>query len=110
MQYICEIVIGTLLGKMTKKTWQGRIREWESWKGGEGDSEKDLKEHEDRFKFQKELKLERWADSIKVLKKIILFFIFMLLLFSCKVMSNSLQPLDCSTLGFPAFHYFPGFT
>ena len=33
----------------------------------------------------------------------------LLLLFSWKVMSDSLQPMDCSTPGFPVLHYLPEF-
>ena len=38
--------------------------------------------------------------------KLLLFFNGdMLLLFSCKVVSDSLQPMNCSTPGFPALGY-----
>ena len=36
-------------------------------------------------------------------------FLIHLLLFSCWVMSNSCDPMTCSTPGFPIFHYLPEF-
>ena len=39
------------------------------------------------------------------LKLLFFFNADLLLLFSCEVVSNSLQPMNCSTLGFPAIGY-----
>ena len=48
-----------------------------------------------------------WVVSCPVVNlKLLLFFNGdMLLLFSCKVVSDSLQPMNCSTPGFPALGY-----
>ena len=36
-------------------------------------------------------------------------FIYLLLLFTCPVMADSLQPMDCSTPGLPVLHHLPEF-
>ena len=51
----------------------------------------------------------RWPSKDKRLKKLWCTPTMRYLLFSCWITSNSCNPMDCSTLGFPVLHYLPEF-